>query len=206
MLIAEARAMIRLTPRLHRALDLAAMAHAGQVRKDPGWPIPHVAHVYGVAFLLAAYGFDEDVVAAGLLHDVLEDSPRHADEVRAFGPRVYAIVKQVSEAAKDAPWRVRKVRYAEALRAAPAEAKAVSCADKIHNMQSILLSIERGRPVWPVLTNPDPAEQVQRLRWLREALAEGWDHPLLAEYDGTLERLARAAAQAGRGRSRSAGC
>ncbi len=185
--------MISFTPRLHRAFDLAALAHDGQVRKDPDVAIPHVAHVCAVAFLLAAYGFDEDVVVAGLLHDVLEDSPRYEPEVKAFGERVLAIVRQVSEAAKGVPWRVRKVRYAEALRDAWPEAKAVSCADKIHNMQSILLSIERGRPVWPALTNPDAVEQVQRLRWLREALADGWDHPILAAYDATLAKLSREA-------------
>ncbi len=190
--------MIAFTPRLHRALDLAALAHNGQVRKDPGLAIPHVAHVCGVAFLLAGHGFEEDVVVAGLLHDVLEDSPRFEPELRAFGDRVHAIVRQVSEAAKGAPWRERKVRYANALRDAWPEAKAVSCADKIHNMQSILLSIERGRPVWPVLTNTDPLEQVQRLVWLRDALADGWDHPILATYDATLARLAPEARKAAR--------
>lgn len=192
--------MVAFTPRLHRALDLAAIAHAGQLRKDPGLHIPHVAHVYGVAFLLARYGFDEDVVVAGLLHDVLEDSPRHEVEVKAFGERVYGIVRQVSEATRGGAWVQRKVRYAQALRDAWPEAKAVSCADKIHNMQSILLSVDRGRPVWPVLTNPDPLEQVQRLRWLREALADGWTHPILAEYDATLARLARATGEGHRRR------
>jgi guanosine-3',5'-bis(diphosphate) 3'-pyrophosphohydrolase len=192
--------MIAFSERLHRALDLAALAHDGQVRKDPDVAIPHVAHVMGVAFLLAGHGFDEDVVVAGLLHDVLEDSPRYAPELKAFGERVYGIVGRVSEAAKGLPWRVRKVRYAEGLREAWPEAKAVSCADKIHNMQSILLSIERGRPVWPVLTNPDPIEQVQRLRWLRDALADGWDHPILATYDATLARLAQEAERAARRR------
>ena len=185
--------MIEFSPRLHRALDLAARAHEGQVRKDPDMAIPHVAHVAAVGFLLAGHGFEEDVVVAGLLHDVLEDSPRFAAELRGFGDRVYGIVRQVSEAAKGTPWRERKVRYAQGLRDGWPEAKAVSCADKIHNMQSILLSIERGHPVWPLLTNPDPREQVQRLRWLRDALADGWDHPILAQYDATLARLARAA-------------
>jgi (p)ppGpp synthase/HD superfamily hydrolase len=191
--------MIDFTPRLHRALDLAATAHNGQARKDPGLAIPYVSHVCGVAFLLAAHGFDEDVVVAGLLHDVLEDSPRYEPELRAFGDRVYGIVRQVSEVVKNVPWVQRKVRYANALRDAWPEAKAVSCADKIHNMQSILLSIERGQPVWPLLTNRDPLEQVQRLVWLRDALAEGWDHPILRTYDATLARLTPEARKAARG-------
>ena len=181
--------MLTFSPRIHRALDLAALAHNGQVRKDPDVAIPFVSHVMGVAFLLAGHGFDEDVVVAGLLHDVLEDSPHYTSELEAFGERVFGIVRQVSEATKDAPWRVRKVRYAQGLREAWPEAKAVSCADKIHNMQSILLSIERGSPVWPLLTNTDPLEHVQRLKWLRDNLAVGWDHPILATYDATLARL-----------------
>ena len=193
--------MIAFTERLHRALDVAALAHKGQARKDPGLAIPYVSHVCGVAFLLAAHGFEEDVVVACLLHDVLEDSQKYAGELKAFGDRVYRIVEQVSEATKEAPWRERKVRYANALRDAWPEAKAVSCADKIHNMQSILLSIERGRPVWPVLTNKNPMEQVQRLVWLRDALAEGWDHPILATYDATLDRLKPEARKAARARA-----
>ena len=195
--------MLPFSPRIHQAMDLAARAHQDQYRKDNDCRIPYAAHVFGVAYLLAEFGFDEDVVVAGLLHDVLEDQPEYMADVESFGPRVLGLVRAVSEQKKDAsgqegPWEERKRDYIEHLRTARPEARAISCADKIHNMQSILLSIQRGRPVWPVLTNQDPLEQVQRLVWLREALAEGWDHPILAAYDATLDRLRPEARKAAR--------
>ncbi len=57
---------------------------------------------------------------------------------------------------------------------------------------------DRRRPVWPLLTNPDPLEQIQRLKWLRDNLASGWDHPILATYDATLAKLIPEAQRAAR--------
>jgi hypothetical protein len=58
--------------RFDRALTLASIAHAGAVRKHT--TIPYVMHPVHVARLLERHGFSEDVVLAGLLHDVLEDA------------------------------------------------------------------------------------------------------------------------------------
>lgn len=58
--------------RFDRALTLASIAHAGAVRKHT--TIPYIMHPVHVARLLERHGFSEDVVLAGLLHDVLEDA------------------------------------------------------------------------------------------------------------------------------------
>ena len=55
-----------------QALTLASLAHAGAARK--GSVVPYIVHPVHVARLLARHGFSEDVVLAGLLHDVLEDA------------------------------------------------------------------------------------------------------------------------------------
>jgi (p)ppGpp synthase/HD superfamily hydrolase len=57
--------------RLNDALIVAALVHAEQVRK--GTVIPYLTHPVQVAVVLERYGLPEDVVVAGLLHDVLED-------------------------------------------------------------------------------------------------------------------------------------
>ena len=80
--------------------------------------------------------------------------------------------RKLDAAGEERPWAVRKSEYTEHLRSAPAEAKAISCADKIHNMQSILLALERGRP--DLGRNEGPADQqLDRYRRLRAALADG---------------------------------
>jgi (p)ppGpp synthase/HD superfamily hydrolase len=185
--------MLSFNTRIHEAIDTAARAHEDQARKDRDRHIPYVAHAFGVAFLLAEYGFDEDVVIAGLLHDVLEDRPEFMAEVEQFGERVSALVRAVSEQKLDdsgqqRPWAVRKGEYTDHLRTAPPEAKAISCADKIHNMQSILLALNRGYGIWEVLNAP-PEEQLERMQRVRAALADGWTHPMLERYDTLLCEL-----------------
>ena len=58
--------------RFDRALTLASIVHARAVRKHTR--IPYIMHPVHVARLLERHGFSEDVVLAGLLHDVLEDA------------------------------------------------------------------------------------------------------------------------------------
>jgi (p)ppGpp synthase/HD superfamily hydrolase len=181
-----------MTERLHRAIDLAARAHDGQRRKDVDLALPYVSHVYGVAMLLAVHGFPEDVIIAGLLHDVLEDAPQFAAEVAAFGPDVLRWVRTVTDPKKhdeqghDVPWDERKGVYIEQIRRGEPEAMAVACADKIMNMESSLMSAERGQG----LLFSRPLEvQIRYFRRVREAFGD-WRHPLLARYDELLARLA----------------
>ena len=56
---------------LRRAYEVAAEAHAGQVRKTGD---PYITHPLAVAHMLAGYGLDEQTLAAALLHDTVEDT------------------------------------------------------------------------------------------------------------------------------------
>ncbi|HEY3380541.1 MAG TPA: HD domain-containing protein [Vicinamibacterales bacterium] len=67
----------RPSARIARALDVARIAHAGATRK--GTTVPYIEHPVAVARLLEEHGYDEDLVVAGLLHDVVEDA-RFGDE------------------------------------------------------------------------------------------------------------------------------
>ncbi len=183
-----------MSERLHRAIDLAARAHAKQTRKDQDMKIPYVAHVFGVAMLLSHHGFSEDVVVAGLLHDVLEDSPAFGAEVAKFGDAVLGWVRTVTDPDKVAPgaeemnWVDRKGAYIEQVRAGDPEAKAVACADKIHNMESTWMRMRRGDR----LTGARPLdEQVYYWRQVRKAFG-AWQHPMLDAYDDLLSRLSSA--------------
>jgi len=62
----------RPSPRVERALGVARLAHEGAVRK--GTSIPYIEHPVSVAVLLEAYGYGEDLVVAGILHDTVEDT------------------------------------------------------------------------------------------------------------------------------------
>jgi (p)ppGpp synthase/HD superfamily hydrolase len=107
-----------------------------------------------VALILQRAGFDDTTVAAGILHDVVEDTSLTTSEVRtSFGSDVAALVGWLSEDKRDAagvekPWATRKDEHYERLQRAPLEAKAIALADKLHNLSSALHDLECGRPVW----------------------------------------------------------
>ena len=83
-------------PLTQEAIRFAAQRHGSQRRDADG--AEFIAHPVEVAALLRRLGYEDDVVAAAILHDVLEDTDaeRHDLEAR-FGPRVSDIVAQVSD-------------------------------------------------------------------------------------------------------------
>lgn len=129
-----------LSPRLMKAMNTAAVAHRDHTRKGSG--IPYVAHLFGVMHLLAQVTDDEDVLIAGLLHDVIEDVPENysAQQMKAdFGERVVEIVLGVTKDDSLKSWEDRSNAYIAHLRdVASDEAVMVSCADKLHNLKSIM--------------------------------------------------------------------
>src|SRR3712207_3105258 len=119
--------------RLNFAIEIAAQAHAGQVRK--GTNTPYVSHPYAVGMMLSQTGCAEDMVIAGILHDTVEDTDLTLDYISEhFGDHVALIVEGCSEPDKSLPWEERKSHTLQYLRTAPWEVRVVSCADKLHNI------------------------------------------------------------------------
>jgi guanosine-3',5'-bis(diphosphate) 3'-pyrophosphohydrolase len=134
---------------LERALRTAAIAHRGQLRK--GGEVPYFAHAAAVALILARAGFTEEtLLAAALLHDVVEDTDVTLDELAAkFPPDVIALVTALSETKTDAagrlrPWEDRKAEHLRQIAAAPQEARVIALADKLHNMATLRLDLAAG--------------------------------------------------------------
>lgn len=122
--------------------------------------------------ILGRAGFDEDVVIAGLIHDVVEDSEATLDDVSAgFGPTVREIVSLCSEIKYDEegrkrPWIDRKRDHLREMAGASTAAQAVILADKLHNLTSIELDLDEGRPVWAAFN----ADRDQVLWYYRSAI------------------------------------
>lgn len=174
---------------LKRALNHAALWHKDQKRKYPGVLVPYVSHVAGVATILARHGFDEEVVAAGALHDVLEDCGVSFEELtRLFGPRVASLVRDVSEEDKSLPWEERKRRYAEHFATKAWDAQAISLADRIDNFRSIVVcKADHGDP-WPMFKRGREA-QLARFRAIEAMLDKLAPHALIDEYRAALREL-----------------
>jgi (p)ppGpp synthase/HD superfamily hydrolase len=174
-----------------RALDQAAVWHRSQKRKYPGLEVPYISHPAGVALLLARHGFEPEVVAAGALHDVIEDCEVTAGEVaRLFGPRVADLVVAVSEADKSLAWEERKRRYLERFAVEPWDAQAISIADKIDNFQSIRVSTAEygAEATWRMFRRGREA-QLERFEAMAAVIARLPRHPLIAEFEENLEAV-----------------
>jgi len=174
---------------LKRALDQAAVWHRDQRRKYPGADVPYMSHLAGVAIILARHGFDEEVQAAGALHDSIEDAGvRHEDLVALFGERVADLVRHNTELDKSLPWEERKRRYLEHFSEKPWEAQAISLADKIDNFESILVCATHHGDPWRMFKRGRDA-QLARFDALAERARELPPHPLIDEYLSALEAL-----------------
>jgi len=175
------------THRLETAISFAMHAHHGQTRK--GEDTPYVVHPLSVSLLLAQYGFDEDVVIGGILHDVIEDTDASLDDIaELFGDSVASLVASVSHN-ETLPWIDKKKYYIELVRVGGEGAKAISTADKIANAESLLQSYAM---VGPALWERFNAGRDKKL-WFEHAmltmLQETWNHPLVDEYATYVARM-----------------
>ena len=177
--------------RIHRAMDLAAEAHDGQYRKNRESRIPYLSHCAMVGQLLLKAGFDEEVAAAGILHDTLEDTDISEETLaERFGDRIAGLVVEVTEKDKSLPWEVRKARYLDGMKAASTEALAISCADKIHNMWSLILYQRSGRNAWSIMKK-DRETQIERFEKLAGIFRARFDHPLREIFEDAFAILKR---------------
>jgi (p)ppGpp synthase/HD superfamily hydrolase len=135
---------------IERALQVALSAHEGQLRKSAR-PVPYVVHPLHVSLVLARWGQDEDVIVAGLLHDVVEDCEGWtlARVESEFGHNVARIVGELTED-KSKSWDERKRAAVEHVPHLSPQAATIKAADKLHNLQSLAaeLRAEPAESVW----------------------------------------------------------
>ena len=107
------------------AYRIAAAAHGRDGVKD-------LEHPLSVARKLAEHSYDEEVVAAALLHDTVEDGAIGLGELReSFGGRVCALVDALTEDGTIERWEERKAAHREQVAAAGHDAAAIYAADKL---------------------------------------------------------------------------
>jgi (p)ppGpp synthase/HD superfamily hydrolase len=122
------------SPLVARALQVAREAHAGQIRNGSGG-MPYIEHPEAVAALLAEHGFEDEVLAAALLHDVVEDSETTVEQLRGdFGDPVAGLVAVLSDDESIDDYRERKDEHRARVAAAGGPALAIYGADKLTNV------------------------------------------------------------------------
>lgn len=115
------------------AIQIANQAHKDQKRKTDG--TPYISHPVSVGILLQNARADDDVIIAGILHDVLEDTDLKKEEIEInFGGAVLELVEAVTEDKSISDWKTRKTHYLEKIKNHSNRAVLVSVADKYHNL------------------------------------------------------------------------
>jgi (p)ppGpp synthase/HD superfamily hydrolase len=143
---------------LFEAIEFAVHAHRGHFRKGTG--IPYIVHPLNVGRILLEYGCSVVVVAAGILHDTLEDTPVAFDDILTrFGEDVANLVSWLSEPDKSDIWENRKEHTLMSLESASQDVLLIALADKLDNIQSIHRALEReGDAVWSRFRRPIGAQ------------------------------------------------
>lgn len=126
---------------IDKAYHLAAKAHKDQKRKSGE---PYIIHPLCVGIILADLEMDKETIAAGILHDVVEDTPTTVEEIRAeFGDDVALLVDGVTKIGQ-IDYKVEKVEIqAENLRkmflamAKDIRVIIIKLADRLHNMRTL---------------------------------------------------------------------
>ncbi len=125
-----------------KAKKFAIKAHKGQKRKSD-LDKPMIIHPINVANILKEYDFDDNVVAAGYLHDVVEDTKyEEKDIIKKFGEDIASLVMGASEPDKSLSWEDRKQHTIDLVKNLDLRHKAIICADKISNLEDLRIISE----------------------------------------------------------------
>ena len=123
-----------------RAFEFAYQLHKGQKRASGD---PYIAHPVAVAGLLRSLGGDSAMIAAGFLHDVVEDTAVTADEIEAiFGQEVRHLVEGVTKLSKfnfDSKTEQQAENFRRMFLAMAKDIRVivVKLADRLHNMRTL---------------------------------------------------------------------
>ena len=164
-------------------MRFASNAHDGDYRKNET-KIPYIYHPVMLGFYLMKYDFSENVVAAALLHDTVEDTDATLDDILLeFGPEIHDLVDACSEN-KENSWEDRKQHQIDAIRTVLLGVVAIKVADKLNNVSDMLEASKRGDPsFWNNFTRGEDQQ-----RWFYNSLVSSFEsrseinsHPLFLE-------------------------
>lgn len=148
--------------RLLQAAHFAARKHSGQTRKNAA-ATPYINHPIEVAEHLARVGgiTDEDILAAALLHDTIEDTETTKDEIEhIFGNRIASIVADCTDDKRLEKAERKRLQIENARQKSP-EAKCVKIADKTCNLASILVDPPKD---WSI------SQQLEYFQWAEKVV------------------------------------
>ncbi len=170
------------------ALHFAIECHSGQVRKMS--PAPYIIHPLEVSTIVATMTCDEEILAAAVLHDTVEDAGVKLDDIEnRFGHRVRMLVMtETEDKREDRPaaetWRQRKEETLLILRhTKDIGVKMLWLGDKLSNMRSFYrLYLKTGNELWKNFNQKNPEEQLWYYNTISDYLSELKDYDAYKEF------------------------
>lgn len=165
------------TSLLDKAIVFAVKAHAGTERRGKGFP--YIVHPMEALEIVATLTPDQELLAAAVLHDTVEDTSVTLETIRReFGERVAHLVEEESDTfqegmSEEESWHQRKQAAIDRLARASHDAKMVALGDKLSNMRAIARDYSvKGEALWSIFHVQDPKEHEWHYRGLAESLKE----------------------------------
>ncbi|WP_188456054.1 HD domain-containing protein [Virgibacillus oceani] len=173
------------------AKDFAVKAHYGQTRKNSD--AAYSTHPIRVAERLEREGYSDELVCAGYLHDVVEDTPYEMEDIESmFDSNVARLVAAHTED-KSKSWQERKQHTIDTVKFADKEVKYLIVADKLDNLLGLEQDLQKmGDAIWKHFN-----AGFDKQKWYNEAIASNMydgiadaDIPgYFCEYAETVERV-----------------
>ena len=155
-----------------KAVSFAMKAHANTERRGKG--LPYSVHLMEAVEIVATMTTDQELLAAAMLHDVIEDTDVTTEDVRLeFGDRIAELVSSESDIIIEGEseyesWYKRKESAIKKIAALDRAGKIVAMGDKLSNMRAIARDYDEiGDALWDRFHAPDPRLH----RWHYEGLA-----------------------------------
>ena len=177
------------------AIVFAVKAHDGMRRRKSD--APYVLHPMEVAAIIGTMTDNQEVIAAGVLHDVVEDAGITLDEIgEKFGPRVKELVSAETENKREElppeeTWRIRKQESLEVLKNTDdIEVLMLWIGDKLSNIRAVYQSWKQeGDAVWKKFHQPDISVQAWYYRSILKYTERLSDRLAWIEYKTIVESL-----------------
>ena len=166
---------------IKEAVAFAVEAHKGGVRK--GTEIPYIVHPLETAAIVGTMTEDEELIAAALLHDTLEDTEATEEEIRErFGNRVAELVKKETDDKRES-WVVRRKKKLSQTEQAERELKILLLGDKLSNIRAMARDyLALGDQLWERFNEKRREAQGWYYWGMAQRMEELEEYPAYQEY------------------------
>ena len=182
------------TSLLDKAIIFAVKAHAGTERRGKGFP--YIIHPMEAMEIVSTITSDQELLAAAVLHDTIEDTEVTVGQIRQeFGDRVASIVASESDTFEEGvkeedSWHARKQAAIDRLESASRDAKIVALGDKLSNMRAIARDYaQKGDALWDLFHAKDRKDHEWHYRGLADSLKDLSDTGAYKEFLGLINQV-----------------